>query len=260
MNSSKDVVHLDVGGRKFKTLRSTLLSIEGTYFSGLLECDSSDGEYFIDRNPDKFEPILEYFRNKGNSSDFIDPIEAAFFALPLPSINFHQVLQKEISVVREFFVKYQHEILDDLILYFSGKRGAIYEDNSVGWLLFGGSEWSQNTLQQLKQQQQNSKGGPTYTKSGFKFEGYQAELMSTFLPDNKSLFRTLLSQVELFFLPQGLKCSFRGSVTSRRTQWSVHFSWKLPSKIVAIEEEVKKELPLGDSFQVKHKPQSLNRV
>jgi hypothetical protein len=256
MNSSKDgVVHLDVGGRKFKTLRSTLLSIEGTYFSGLLECDPSDGEYFIDRHPDKFAPILEYFRNKGNSSDFIDPIEAAFFALPLPSINFHQIVQQDISVVREFFVKYQHEIFDDLILCYKGKSGAIYEDNGVGWLLFGGRSWSMITQLEYKEELKNSNGVPTYTKSGFKY-GYQAELISKFLPTNKSLFRTLLSQAELFFLPQGLKCSFRESVTSRQThtEWSVHFSWNLPSKIVAIEEEVKK------NCQVKYKPQSLNRV
>jgi hypothetical protein len=229
MNSSKDgVVHLDVGGRKFKTLRSTLLSIEGTYFSGLLECDSSDGEYFIDRNPDKFVPILEYFRNKGNSSDFIDPIEAAFFALPLPSINFHQALQKEISIVREFFVKYQHEILDDLMLYYKGKKGAIYEDNSVGWKLFDGCEWSRITLEiQQQYKQEQILQGPVNIKRAYQFNfvGYQAELMSTFLPsDNQSLFRTLLSQAELFFLPQGLKFSFRES----GNKWSVHFSWKLP--------------------------------
>jgi hypothetical protein len=44
------VIKLNVGGKRIETLKSTLLSIEGTYFVGLLECGSPDNEYFIDRD------------------------------------------------------------------------------------------------------------------------------------------------------------------------------------------------------------------
>jgi hypothetical protein len=34
-----EIIKLNVGGKRFETLRSTLLSLEETYFTGLLDCD-----------------------------------------------------------------------------------------------------------------------------------------------------------------------------------------------------------------------------
>jgi hypothetical protein len=155
MNSSDNshIVQLDVGGKKFKTLRSTLLHFEGSYFSGLLECDSPpNGEYFIDRDGDSFVPILKYLRNKGVCSDYIDPLELSFYALPLPSLSFHQVVQKEVAIVREFLEQYQHEILVDLTRYFessnetglNGQPLAKREKNSVSWILLKSLTWTEH--------------------------------------------------------------------------------------------------------------------
>lgn len=68
-------VKLNVRGKRFETLRSSLLSIEGTYFTGLLgDCENEmNEEYFIDRDGEKFGAILNYFR--GNRNEYIDPRE-----------------------------------------------------------------------------------------------------------------------------------------------------------------------------------------
>eukprot|EP01118_Nematostelium_gracile_P004845 TRINITY_DN15777_c0_g1_i1.p1 TRINITY_DN15777_c0_g1~~TRINITY_DN15777_c0_g1_i1.p1 ORF type:complete len:253 (-),score=49.35 TRINITY_DN15777_c0_g1_i1:9-767(-) len=62
----KSRIHLNVGGRRFATTRSTLTSLEGTYFSAMLASETwkpdPNGEYFIDRDPTYFNHILNYLR------------------------------------------------------------------------------------------------------------------------------------------------------------------------------------------------------
>jgi len=57
-------IKISVGGQVFATSKSTLLSIEGTYFHAMLSSGhwqpDEDGEYFIDRSPKCFRNILDY--------------------------------------------------------------------------------------------------------------------------------------------------------------------------------------------------------
>eukprot|EP00026_Physarum_polycephalum_P009601 Phypoly_transcript_09729.p1 GENE.Phypoly_transcript_09729~~Phypoly_transcript_09729.p1 ORF type:complete len:299 (+),score=33.98 Phypoly_transcript_09729:120-1016(+) len=59
-------VVLDVGGKKFATSKSTLLSMPDTFFTAMLCSDrwkpNDKGAYFIDRNPKHFGRILDYLR------------------------------------------------------------------------------------------------------------------------------------------------------------------------------------------------------
>jgi BTB/POZ domain len=64
----KDLVTLNVGGRRFVTSRSTLTR-ESPYFAALLaerwgDGAERDGSYFIDQDGDDFPHILRYLRNK----------------------------------------------------------------------------------------------------------------------------------------------------------------------------------------------------
>jgi hypothetical protein len=65
--SHDSIVKLNVGGHKYLTSRSTLLSKGENLFtallSGRIESNMTEaGYYFIDRNGRYFEPILDYFR------------------------------------------------------------------------------------------------------------------------------------------------------------------------------------------------------
>ena len=66
-----DVIHLNVGGQKFTTERSTLCQVEGslfaTMFSGRWEDNvkrDEDGAVYFDFNPQYFAVILDYLRAK----------------------------------------------------------------------------------------------------------------------------------------------------------------------------------------------------
>ncbi len=65
----KQKIKLDVGGHKFSTARSTLLTVHGSLlermFSGSypLEKDEEDGSFFIDRDGRQFHHILNYLRD-----------------------------------------------------------------------------------------------------------------------------------------------------------------------------------------------------
>lgn len=64
----QDKVKLDVGGQRFSTSKSTLLSQPDTFFSEIfsgeagIELDEDDGSYFIDRDGRHFHYILDYLR------------------------------------------------------------------------------------------------------------------------------------------------------------------------------------------------------
>jgi hypothetical protein len=254
-DTSSTIVKLNVGGKRFETLRSTLLSVEGTFFSGLLsDCSPENGEYFIDRNGDKFTPILEYLRNKGNSNEYIDPMEASFYALPLPLMPFHEIVQKDVAIAREFFIKYQNEILEDLALYYQEKRRSNFTNqvipkrgiNSISWTLFNNHPWNlitrelppiqaqpwhsahamsneersrrdQQHQNQLEYQKQNRE------KQISSVVGYQSELMHVFPPQKQSLHFALLAEAESFWLPQGVKCSF---MKHGDNLCDIYFTWK----------------------------------
>ncbi|XP_063420346.1 BTB/POZ domain-containing protein KCTD14-like [Mytilus trossulus] len=84
------VVKLNVGGRHFETRLETLRkypeSMLGVMFSGRYKLDlTDDGRYFIDRNGDYFEHILEFLRDSSYlpPKDFLFAVfrEADYFAL-----------------------------------------------------------------------------------------------------------------------------------------------------------------------------------
>ena len=71
---SSDRVVLDVGGTKFITAKSTLIS-NSEYFASLLSgnwSESSDNEIFLDRNPSAFSKLIEYMREGMIKVDDID--------------------------------------------------------------------------------------------------------------------------------------------------------------------------------------------
>ncbi|XP_063793753.1 SH3KBP1-binding protein 1 isoform X2 [Pseudophryne corroboree] len=66
---SGDVIHLNVGGKRFSTSRQTLTWASDTFFSSLLSGRISSlkdetGAIFIDRDPIVFAPILNFLRTK----------------------------------------------------------------------------------------------------------------------------------------------------------------------------------------------------
>ena len=99
----KNKIILNVGGQRFETSRQTLTSVPDTYlasmFSGRFKLtpDVADGSYFIDRDPNHFNIVLNHLRDRG-SSDTASAIastmegqqamelktELAFYGLLLP--------------------------------------------------------------------------------------------------------------------------------------------------------------------------------
>ncbi len=65
-SAALSTVVLNVGGMRFETSKSTLLSHTDTFFTAMLCSDRwkprNDGSYFIDRSPKHFGRILDYLR------------------------------------------------------------------------------------------------------------------------------------------------------------------------------------------------------
>nr|AAH84083.1 LOC494998 protein [Xenopus laevis] len=66
---SGDVIHLNVGGKRFSTSRQTLTWASESFFSSLLSgriptLKDETGAIFIDRDPTVFSPILNFLRTK----------------------------------------------------------------------------------------------------------------------------------------------------------------------------------------------------
>ncbi|PNI95193.1 SHKBP1 isoform 2 [Pan troglodytes] len=64
-----EVIHLNVGGKRFSTSRQTLTWIPDSFFSSLLSgristLKDETGAIFIDRDPTVFAPILNFLRTK----------------------------------------------------------------------------------------------------------------------------------------------------------------------------------------------------
>merc|ERR1719282_250791 len=86
------MIDIEVGGRTFRTTKETLTRSEASYFCGFLSDRftvprTPEGAYFIDRNGDAFEVILEYLRSGkillSNSRVPVDLIrsEAEYYAM-----------------------------------------------------------------------------------------------------------------------------------------------------------------------------------
>jgi hypothetical protein len=69
---NNEIIKLDVGGKKFKTFRSTLLNVPNSLLGRMFSPDQhfnikndrdEKGWYFFDRNPSYFKHVLEYYRN-----------------------------------------------------------------------------------------------------------------------------------------------------------------------------------------------------
>jgi len=93
---AKKKIVLDVGGKRYATSKDTLLSVEGTYFTGLLGSGrwqpDDDGSYFIDRNGKLFVHILEYLRTGKMDIEELNTKQKAalreemdFYMIPFPT-------------------------------------------------------------------------------------------------------------------------------------------------------------------------------
>ncbi|XP_048837131.1 SH3KBP1-binding protein 1 [Brienomyrus brachyistius] len=69
MAKSGEIIHLNVGGKRFSTSRQTLTWVPDSFFSSLLSgristLKDETGAIFIDRDPSLFAPILNFLRTK----------------------------------------------------------------------------------------------------------------------------------------------------------------------------------------------------
>eukprot|EP01118_Nematostelium_gracile_P002210 TRINITY_DN12440_c0_g1_i1.p1 TRINITY_DN12440_c0_g1~~TRINITY_DN12440_c0_g1_i1.p1 ORF type:complete len:314 (+),score=78.82 TRINITY_DN12440_c0_g1_i1:32-973(+) len=89
-------IDLNVGGKRVSTSKSTLSSIQGTFFHAMLSSDkwktNHEGEYFIDRNPTHFNRIVAYLRSgemnvDGLTKSELDELskELEYYQIPMPS-------------------------------------------------------------------------------------------------------------------------------------------------------------------------------
>ncbi|CAL8069191.1 unnamed protein product [Calicophoron daubneyi] len=101
---SYEIVNLNVGGRRFSTSRNTLLWNRNSFFTILLgghlpSCRDETGAYFIDRDPDMFNVILNYLRTNELNLSGVDVAtlknEALFYGL--------DSLVKKLSLCEENF-------------------------------------------------------------------------------------------------------------------------------------------------------------
>jgi len=87
------VVKFNVGGQNFAASKNTLLKYKGSYFDALLLSDPQQGtnDYFIDRDPECFQFLLNYLR-EGKVKDWKSKSwdvrllreEFEFFGIPIP--------------------------------------------------------------------------------------------------------------------------------------------------------------------------------
>jgi len=93
-----DIITVDVGGTRFRSLRQTLIKYPNSILARIFHSESSlppgvvveDGVYFIDRSPDRFKYILDYLRDgelkvkKSLSTEMLLALqaEADYFQLP----------------------------------------------------------------------------------------------------------------------------------------------------------------------------------
>eukprot|EP01118_Nematostelium_gracile_P004800 TRINITY_DN15729_c0_g1_i1.p1 TRINITY_DN15729_c0_g1~~TRINITY_DN15729_c0_g1_i1.p1 ORF type:complete len:323 (-),score=76.52 TRINITY_DN15729_c0_g1_i1:15-983(-) len=96
IEKQQDQITMNVGGTLFTTLKSTLGSMEGTFFHAMVSSDrwkpDTDGHYFIDRDPKHFRRILEYLKTKEIDFDDLSKREQNELEFEL---DFYEVLKSE---------------------------------------------------------------------------------------------------------------------------------------------------------------------
>lgn len=97
--SNKDIIHLNVGGTKYTTTKSTLRrfpkSMLGAMFTGNLPVTTDkDGYYFIDRCGYIFEYILQFLR----SGKLILPNNFSDIELLQCEVDFYQIEELKVAV------------------------------------------------------------------------------------------------------------------------------------------------------------------
>ena len=88
---AESVIDLDVGGTRFRTTKTTLLSDPDSMLAKMFDPEASlapsvkiDGAYFIDRDPVYFRTVLNFLRSGYLDEDCDVPAlltEASFFGL-----------------------------------------------------------------------------------------------------------------------------------------------------------------------------------
>jgi hypothetical protein len=65
LNRNKNLITLNIGGKKFTTFKETLLSCKHSVFERLIEMNhlNCENEFFIDRSPKYFAILFEYIRS-----------------------------------------------------------------------------------------------------------------------------------------------------------------------------------------------------
>lgn len=117
---SDTIIRLDVGGVHYTTTKSTLCRVSGSMlermFNGSIDSKQIDGRYFIDRNGQLFQQILDYLRDgetwaPPSKRDLCKTLlrEAQFFCLVALTDRLTQVIQslddaKSVPRSREAFI------------------------------------------------------------------------------------------------------------------------------------------------------------
>lgn len=118
-NTRMHIVSLNVGGRIFSTTSKTLEAVENSYFYKISRKSKNDtNEYFIDRNGDIFEYILDYLRSQRYKEEhFLMPEE-----------------KKELQMLKKEAKFYNLPVLEGMaeaaLVHFTAKRNNV-EDNTI---------------------------------------------------------------------------------------------------------------------------------
>jgi hypothetical protein len=180
---SYDIVKLNVGGVRYETFRSTLLSKPDTFFIGMLQC-KSETEYFIDRDGKKFEAVLNYLRGAASLST-VDPIEADFYALAYPPNKLRKLMEKDREEARKYVFKYGETITNEIsLLYESTHR----KDSNLNLFI------NRTSLM-------NEPEWKTVFRSDF--------------PPLSPLFGALAQEIRIYYASQGISCEVRYTVASK---------------------------------------------
>jgi len=93
-----EIIRLDVGGKRFHTSLSTLLTERNTFFTCMFSGafppkKQEDGTYFIDRDPRWFGVILNYLRGKPISLESLTEVELEDLLLEVEFYQINSLLQ-----------------------------------------------------------------------------------------------------------------------------------------------------------------------
>jgi len=97
---------LNIGGKRYTTTQATLLKYKGSFFESLIQNAQDNSEFFVDRNYDLFEYVLEHLRTGKVYQIIPDTLRAAilaefaFYSIPIP------VFERCIVDVNPQFVTY----------------------------------------------------------------------------------------------------------------------------------------------------------